>query len=85
MSGPESLPATVGMVHTTGPLGPVQVTAIGQLRGRDIVGRTASVSFQEGRTLILRIELLRECLDVMCPPMETCAAGGCRSIDVPGS
>ncbi len=85
LSGTDSLPATVGMVHTGGPLGPVQVTVVGQRGGSDVVEREASVSFVQGRTLILRILLARECIGVTCPAMQTCAPGGCRSVNVPAS
>ncbi|MBW2460214.1 MAG: hypothetical protein JRH11_01125 [Deltaproteobacteria bacterium] len=78
----ESLPATVGMIHGIGPLGPVQVTVVGVAGGRDIIQRRATVSFVEGRTLVLWVHLPRECLDVRCTPTETCAPGGCRAIDV---
>ena len=78
----EALPATVGMIHRTGPLGPIQVTIVGVAGGRDIIQRRATVSFVEGRTMVLRVRLARECVDVRCTPEETCAPGGCRAIGV---
>jgi len=83
LNDPGALPATVGMVHTVGqPLGPIQVTVVGSVGGMDIVQRRASVSFVEGRTLVLWIHLVQECLNLRCPADQTCAPGGCRPIAV---
>jgi hypothetical protein len=77
------LPRVLSMVHTdSGALGPYLLTIRGERRGSSVVERRASVSFQPGRTLVLRVELRRDCVGVSCDDEMTCAVGGCRSIDV---
>lgn len=75
-------PRTLGLVHEDGPLGPFFVRVAGRLGGGDVIERRARVSFIEGRTLLLRMDLLGRCLGVTCDASTTCAESGCRSIDV---
>ncbi|MCB9594078.1 MAG: hypothetical protein H6719_15195 [Sandaracinaceae bacterium] len=79
------LPRTLGLVHEGGALGPFLVTATGRRGGATVLVRYAEFTFQPGRTLTLRIDLLRECMGVSCTASETCAAGGCRSRTVASS
>lgn len=76
------LPRTLGMVHETGPLGPYLVTVAGLRRDAETVSRGGSVTFVEGQTRVWRVELLDACVDVACGGGETCARGGCRSVEV---
>lgn len=80
--GQVPLPRVLGMVHTDGPLGPYHLTVRGERRGATVVTREASVTFVQGRTLVLRVDLLRQCIDATCEAGQTCAVGGCRSIEV---
>ncbi|NOY92171.1 MAG: hypothetical protein GXP55_13315, partial [Deltaproteobacteria bacterium] len=74
----EDLPRTLVLLHGGGALGPVRVYARGLRAGVSVVERRASVAFVPGQTLMLRIELLRECVGRVCAAGRTCAAGGCR-------
>jgi hypothetical protein len=74
------------MEHTNGgPLGPYGLTVRAERGGELVVSRDAEFSFQAGRTLVLRVDLLRECVGVACGDGETCGDGGCRSAAVPPS
>ena len=77
-----TLPVFLSLVHSGGPLGPVEVRAVGLRRGADIVERRASVFFVEGQTRVLRLNLLASCVDVMCSAEQTCAEMGCRTVDI---
>jgi len=84
-AGASPLPRTVGLVHEGGPLGPVEVRATALRAGTEVLSREARVSFIQGRTVVLRLELLRSCIGVSCPAEQTCAASACRSVVVPPS
>lgn len=81
-AGAVGLPVTVGLVRTGGALGPVDVAAVGERDGGEVLRRDARVSFVPERTMMLRLDLLGRCVGVGCPPGQTCGSGGCRSIDV---
>jgi hypothetical protein len=81
----EHLPATLGLVHYEGELGPFVVTAIGRRGGMARVDRTASFFFVPERTLVLPLRLLYDCLYQDCPQGETCTENGCASIDIDSS
>jgi len=81
-AGALPLPRVLNLLHSGGPLGPVEVRAVGRLGGAEVVSREARVFFIEGRTVVLRLELLRSCVGSTCGADETCAAGGCRPVDV---
>jgi len=87
LSGPDGrpLPRTLGLVHAGGPLGPIRVRAFGILGTTDVIDREARVSFVQDQTLMLRLNLLRDCVDLfdMCPTDRTCVGGVCESIDTP--
>jgi hypothetical protein len=76
------LPRTLGMVHEDGPLGPFTMTVRGELAGAEVVRREGILTFQRARTLVWRVQLLRECETVTCGADTTCAAGGCRGVEV---
>jgi len=76
------LPAVLGLVHEGGSLGPFEVSAEARLGSAALVRRTARFSLQQGRTLMLSLPLLRSCQGAMCATDQTCAPGGCRSVDV---
>lgn len=73
------LPATVGVLHSGGALGPVSVEVRGSISGVVVVQREATFSFVENETRILRINLLRSCRGVTCMAGLTCGENGCRS------
>ncbi len=88
----DSRPATLGIVHEGGPLGPLTVVAVGRREGAMVVTRRAVVSFVSGSTEMLRLDLFGDCRDVMCRAGLTCASadGECASeaaslLDWPGS
>ena len=76
------LPRTLGMVHESGDLGPYTVTVTGELGGTEVVRREGRLTFVRGQTRVWRVELAAECVGAACAGGETCAPGGCRSIDV---
>lgn len=78
LSAQGDLPRWVTLVHRGGPLGPIEIEAVGSLAGGDVVRRQASASFVAGQTRTLRLELLRRCVDVTCPLGRTCGGDGCR-------
>ncbi|MBO6938703.1 MAG: hypothetical protein JJ863_27290 [Deltaproteobacteria bacterium] len=76
-------PATLGLVHRGGSLGPIVVRAHG-LDGGTVVGpeRSARVSFVEGEVWVLRLDLLDICRGSSCTGEQTCTGGSsCSSID----
>lgn len=80
------LPAIVGVVHGEGPLGPIVFTAEGLLDEQTVIDRIAETSFIEGRTLLLRLDLLSSCFGVECTQGQSCGEAGCGDIAVdPGS
>ncbi len=82
LTGPEDLPRSLGLVHRAGPLGTFDVTVDGTLADSVVATRRARFSFQEGRTLVLRIHLSPACEAVRCVGDETCEGGACRPIRV---
>jgi hypothetical protein len=79
----QPLPRTLGLVHETGPLGPVQVHVQGSFGGSLVIERRARLSFVEGKNLVLPIHLLGVCRGVSCPAPTTCdASGACVASDV---
>ncbi|NIS34140.1 MAG: hypothetical protein GWO04_31170 [Actinobacteria bacterium] len=77
-----ALPATLGLVHEGGPLGPVLVRVVGRLGETDVVMRRARLDFDPERTVVLRMNLLQACAGVTCGAAETCTEDGCASVDV---
>lgn len=78
LEGDANIPATVGLVHEDGAIGPFQVRARGQDQGGDVIERQASAFFLPEKTLTLAMHLLRSCLGQSCPDTETCTDDGCR-------
>jgi formylglycine-generating enzyme required for sulfatase activity len=50
--------------------------------GKQIVLREARLPFGRDRIILLRMNLLRRCLYVLCDPGKTCIDGACEKIDV---
>lgn len=73
-------PRTLGLVYDQGRLGPYRVRVQGAHHGGVILERVAKVAFQRGTTLVLRVDLTRDCVGVSCNAEETCAAGVCRPV-----
>jgi hypothetical protein len=74
------LPATLGIVHRGGPLGPVAIAVRGEFRGLEVVTRLAEVEMVAGRTLVVELSLEAACVAVPCPDGQTCARGACRDV-----
>lgn len=73
-------PATLGLVHRGGPLGPLHIEVVGLQNESTFITRTAEVSFVAKRVRALRMNLLTSCLGVECPDGETCGDSGfCRN------
>ena len=73
-----SLPGTVGLLPGDDVSVPVLVKATAFLHGQERLNRRAQLTFVEGRILLLRLNLLRNCLYVVCMPSETCGENGCE-------
>ncbi len=80
--GQPALPRTLGLVHEDGALGPYSVHVVGKTGAAVRVTRDVRFTLQEGRTLMLRIDLVASCESARCGSGQTCAAGACRSIDL---
>ncbi len=79
---PGFFPATLGVIPQSSASleGPVTVVLRGSLAGKDAqVFRRATLSFVEGRTLLLPIPLRMACFNFRgCADGETCAGGTCQ-------
>jgi hypothetical protein len=81
--GEPPLPRTVGLAHDgESALGPARVEIAGRESGDEVVRRTVRFWFREEETLVLRIELTRNCMEVTCTGDLTCEDGRCRRIDL---
>ncbi|MCA9670963.1 MAG: hypothetical protein KC503_35445 [Myxococcales bacterium] len=49
--------------------------------GKLVVARRAALPFARDRQLLLRMNLLAQCIPVSCEPNETCGEGGCEKIE----
>lgn len=78
----EDLPATVGLSHAGGPLGPYEIQVIGRSGAAVVIERVAQVSFISGRTAVVELPLLASCVGVLCGTDETCGFGGCRPVAI---
>lgn len=70
-------PLTLGVVHSTGSLGPIRVSALGLRGGRTVVEHSAVVSFVPGKTLVVELHLLASCEATRCLSTQTCNEGAC--------
>lgn len=76
------LPRTLAVVDNTHAARSVRVTVTGLLRDANVIQRRAVFELVPRETRILRVDLLRSCVGVSCPPDETCAEVGCRPVEV---
>ncbi|MEY4575527.1 MAG: hypothetical protein RL701_230 [Pseudomonadota bacterium] len=72
------LPLSLGLVHSGGPYGPIDVSAVGISNGKSVAERSAKVYFTHDATLKLELDLTRRCLDKVCLPGRTCVDGECQ-------
>ena len=81
------LPATVAIHAAKEPKVPITITVTGKKASTDVVARTATLSFVEGRILLLKMDLLRSCVKQYktCSTGATCTAKGCVSSNVDAS
>jgi hypothetical protein len=73
----QSLPRRVTLVHDGGPLGPFGVTVSAFEPGADnpvLVEPRMDLYFERGKALMLKVDLLRECID-RCDPGKACLHG----------
>jgi hypothetical protein len=80
----EPLPRTLGLVHSSGPLGPITIRATGLLAGEPVVEREVVTSFVEHSTSLLTIALESACKGVFCQDGLTCDHGVCDTTPVVG-
>jgi hypothetical protein len=78
----QGFPRWVGIVHEGGRLGPVTIRALAQNGGLVVVERTAQTDFQEGEIIVVRLDLLANCLGVGCGSGQTCGGGTCRNVEL---
>lgn len=76
------LPRTVTVVRSGGSAGPLVIRAVGSVRGRDVVERTARTAFADGESRVLVLPLARACLERDCVAGQTCVGGSCGSDEV---
>lgn len=72
---------TLVLLHRGGALGPLEIRASARLGATEVLAARRIVSFEDGRTLHLRIPLDRACATVSCGA-RTCEAGRCRDPEV---
>ena len=74
------LPLHVGVVETGDGAGNVTIVASGYKGPTFVVSETAIVGFVEGKSMLLKLFLARECIGKTCPTAgQTCTSGGtCR-------
>jgi hypothetical protein len=80
LANQSDLPRSLGLVHSTGELGPVRVRVLGLSSDVSVVERSAVVSFTQDKTVVLRVTLARSCANsvgLACGPSKTCDAGRC--------
>lgn len=78
-------PAVLALVQRNEQSGPLEIDVVGELAGVEVVRRSARVSFVSGRTMMLRMDLLRACAGRACDGDQTCGELGCRALDVASS
>ncbi len=79
--GAYTLPVRAGLIAVDDPRGAeLEISAIGYRGDEIVLAEDAVVAFVEGRSVLLRLYLARECRMVACRPEQTCSNGGsCRS------
>ena len=80
----QGLPRTLGLVHDSGPLGPLTIRASGLLDGKVVIEKEVLTSFVEHSTSLLTIELESACKGLFCGDGLTCEHGTCVSTPVVG-
>lgn len=75
------LARSLGLVHTRGPLEPLNVQVSGLRAGQVVVSRRASLRFVAGKTLVLPLHLTRSCVELECDD-QTCAEGRCVDVEL---
>ena len=82
LSDETRLPVVLPIVRESGPLGPIVVVAQGLSEGEPVVSRVARFHFVEGRSIVVPMNLARDCVGVTCNEAETCVDGRCVDRDV---
>ncbi len=75
-------PRSLGLVHESGRLAPVDVLVQGKLKGVTVLERKATLAFVKGQTLVLPMHLVGACIGVTCESEQTCTEDGCKSIGI---
>jgi hypothetical protein len=77
------LPVVLPVVHEGGPLGPIVVVAQGLSGGAPVISRTARFYFVPKHSIVVSIDLARDCIGVACELGQTCVDGACAASEVP--
>ena len=77
------VPFTLVVLHESGPLGPVEIVAIAQRSGAEVVRAEAVAWFVVGRSVLVPLSLSSACRDVVCPPELRCVDGECVERELP--
>ncbi len=78
------LPATVPIIHRSGPMGIYRIDVIGFQAGLQRIRFSRYESFQPNRSVRIPVVLANSCLDEVCDPDSTCSIEeGC--IPIPGT
>lgn len=82
--GKVELPARTVITTTASPPPTAIIVAEGLLAGKPVVGRRVLAAMEKGKSLFLRIDLVRDCVGRMCPAEQTCERGGvCKASRLP--
>jgi hypothetical protein len=84
VSGGVKLPATLALTAGKDPSQRVTITVTGFKDSTTLLVRRVRLPFAGGRQVMLRLNMLRSCANLSkpCAAGTTCAAGGCKKIDV---
>jgi hypothetical protein len=85
--GGVALPVSVTFEPSGDGLGPIEVTATGHPDGALVVTQVRELSFARGKSVVLRMDLVRSCAEAtapVCDDDQTCVDGECegRGLDV---
>jgi len=85
LTGPDAveLPLTLGLVPEGDVLEPVTVRATGLLDSAPVVERSVRTGFLKNQIRVVRLLLLRGCVERMCAGDESCSEDGCVPVRRP--
>ncbi|MDB4974860.1 MAG: hypothetical protein JWN48_3201 [Myxococcaceae bacterium] len=74
------LPRSLTLVHTAGPLGPLQITVRGWRDSQLVVQKDLQAYFSASASKALTVLLERACKDTLCASGATCEQGSCVAV-----